>query len=113
MNSGPAHPETEGAREIHCSQGQADDHAPRSLAREEALILAGKAEGKPCEALIDGDGMVRRGKVSLQLAFSLWNSQRTVPAHIKAMRDSGLAARPKSERRGLVREDDLQWAGRL
>jgi len=101
---GPPHPEMAAAREI-IGQGKiridTREPAPRG-----GIIVAGQSENKPCEALIDGDGMVRKGR-----CVCSWHHKygvRNGPCrHIQALRDSvWVSDRPS----GDWYSDRLRWS---
>ena len=81
---GPPHPEADAARKI-IAQGsvvvETKQPGPRG-----GSIVAGKAENKPCEALVDGDGVIRKGR-----CLCGWHNRygiRNGPCrHIQALRD--------------------------
>ena len=81
---GPAHPEILGARELLVKNKLeilTNDAGPRG-----GRVVTAKAEGKPCEALIDSDGMVKKGKCvcSWHYKFGIRNGPCR---HIQAIRD--------------------------
>lgn len=82
---GPPHPELAGAREILQQkklQLGSSDSAPRG-----GLIIVGRAEGKPCEALVSGDGVVKKGKCVCGWHFK-YGIRNGPCRHIQALRDS-------------------------
>lgn len=104
---GPPHPETQAAQQI-LSRRQLKlttrEPGPRG-----GVIVAGNVEGKPCEALIDSDGMVRRGKClcSWHFRFGIRNGPCR---HIQAMRDLVWLSERTDDDHWYERR--LQWAGR-
>lgn len=102
---GPPHPETDAARKI-IAQGkvtiETNQPAPRG-----GFIASGKAENKPCEALINGDGVVGKGR-----CVCSWHYQygiRNGPCrHIQALRD--LIWMSKRSQGGDWYEDRLRWS---
>ncbi len=82
---GPPHPETEAGRRL-AARGvvkvETKTDAPRG-----GFILTGKAENQSCEVLIDGDGVVRKGKCRCSWHFKF--GVRNGPCrHLQALRDS-------------------------
>jgi hypothetical protein len=82
---GPPHPETEAGRAL-AARGlvkvETRHDAPRG-----GVILTGKVENQSCEVLIDGDGIVRKGKCRCGWHFKF--GVRNGPCrHLQAMRDS-------------------------
>ena len=57
---GPAHPELQAAESL-VRAGKAEVQEAMAGPRG-GIILTGSVEATPCEALIDGDGVIRRGK---------------------------------------------------
>jgi len=81
---GPPHPEFAGARQIlqqRKLQIGSRDPAPRG-----GFIVTGKAEGKPCEVLINGDGVVKKGKCVCSWHFT-YGIRNGPCRHIQALRD--------------------------
>ena len=81
---GPAHPEILGARELLIKNKLeilTSDAGPRG-----GWVVTAKVEGKPCEALIDSDGMVKKGKCvcSWHYKFGIRNGPCR---HIQVIRD--------------------------
>lgn len=103
----PPHPETLAARKI-ISQNKLQittrEPGPRG-----GVIVAGNAEGKPCEALIDGDGMVRRGKCLCSWHFR-YGIRNGPCRHIQAMRDLVWLSDRSDEDDWY--EKRMKWAGR-
>jgi hypothetical protein len=82
---GPPHPETEAARQLVARAAvkvETRHDAPRG-----GVIVTGKAENQSCEVLIDGDGIVRKGKCRCSWHFKF--GVRNGPCrHLQALRDS-------------------------
>ena len=89
---GPPHPETEAARQL-VSRGVVKI-ASRIDAPRGGQIIVGKAENQSCEVLIDGDGIVRKGKCRCSWHFR--SGVRNGPCrHLQALRDQ-VWSRPAS-----------------
>ncbi len=103
----PPHPEVRGAKSI-LAQNQMKIVTRESGPRG-GTILTGKSQGKSCEALIDADGMVRKGKCGCK-----WHYQfgiRNGPCrHIQAMRDAVWLGDAKESDDWYDRR--LRWSGR-
>ncbi len=82
---GPPHAEFVGARQLIRERlvvVESQDDAPRG-----GVVVVGKVEGKPCEAMINGDGMVRKGRCVCGWHFKF--GIRNGPCrHIQALRDT-------------------------
>jgi hypothetical protein len=104
---GPPHAETEAARALITKNKvkiNSSDEGPRG-----GWIVTAKAEGKPCEALINADGMVVKGKClcSWHFKFGIRNGPCR---HIQAVRD--LLFNNAANQSGDWYEKRLLWAGR-
>ena len=104
---GPAHPEILGARELLIKEKVkilTSDAGPRG-----GWVVTANVGGKPCEALIDGDGMVKKGKCvcSWHYKFGIRNGPCR---HIQAIRDQMFVGSTDSKQDWY--EKLLAWAGR-
>jgi len=81
---GPPHPELAGAREI--LQQRKLQLVSREPAPRGGTIIVGKADGKPCEALVSGDGVVKKGKCVCGWHFK-YGIRNGPCRHIQALRD--------------------------
>ncbi len=81
---GPPHPELAGARQI--LQQRKVQISRREEAPRGGSIVVGKAEGKPCEVLVNGDGIISKGKCvcGWHLKFGIRNGPCR---HLQALRD--------------------------
>ena len=81
---GPVHPEVEAGRLLAAKGAvkvETRIEAPRG-----GIIITGKAENQSCEVLIDGDGLVRKGKCRCNWHFKF--GVRNGPCrHLQALRD--------------------------
>lgn len=104
---GPPHPEVAGARKLILQrkvQVGTCEPAPRG-----GSIVVGKAEGKPCEALISGDGGVKKGKCVCGWHFKY--GVRNGPCrHIQALRDLVWTHDRASD--GNWFDQRLRWSGK-
>jgi hypothetical protein len=104
---GPPHPEVVGAGQLLAAgkvQIGTQEPGPRG-----GLIVAGKVENQNCEALINGDGIVRKGKCKCSWHFKF--GIRNGPCrHIQAMRDLVWLRERNSE--GDWYAERLRWAGK-
>lgn len=104
---GPPHPELLGARRIlqqRLLQLGSCEPAPRG-----GSIVAGKVEGKPCEVLFDGDGVVKKGKClcGWHLRFGIRNGPCR---HLQALRDFVWNGdKPAS---GNWYDERMRWSGK-
>ena len=82
---GPPHPELAGAQQLLCGgkvKVETRQEAPRG-----GSIVTGKVENQSCEVLIDGDGIIRKGKCRCSWHFKF--GVRNGPCrHLQALRDS-------------------------
>jgi hypothetical protein len=103
---GPPHQETLEAEALRV-------HNKVSIEREESsagrLILVAKVDNKPCEAMIDDDGIVRRGKCvcGWHLKFGIRNGPCR---HIQAVRDSIWLRRDSADADWYSAQ--MKWAGK-
>jgi len=82
---GPPHPEMAAARQIIIERKvivETRDAAPRG-----GIVVVGKAENKPCEAIVNGDGMVRKGRCVCGWHFK-YGIRNGPCRHIQALRDT-------------------------
>ena len=106
---GAEHPEILGAKKL-----MADASRIKILTRDEGprggWIITAKIEGKPCEALIDGDGLVRKGKCvcSWHYKFGIRNGPCR---HIQTIREHAFLGTTPDENQGWY-EKLLSWAGK-
>ena len=91
---GPPHPETEAGRQL-VARGVVKV-ASRIEAPRGGQIVVGKAENQSCEVLIDGDGIVRKGKCRCSWHFRF--GVRNGPCrHLQALRDQVWSGQLKTE----------------
>lgn len=103
---GPPHPETAAAQQLIAQRKvtiESREAAPRG-----GIVVVGKVDHKPCEAIINGDGVVRKGR-----CVCGWHYQfgiRNGPCrHIQAMRDLiWMSERPPGSD---WYADRLRWSG--
>lgn len=106
--TGGEHPELAAARELLAAR-KFKDLAKRDGPRG-GMIVTGTVEGKPCEALLDGDGLIRRGKC-LCGWFRKYGLRNGPCRHIQVLRDwlwLGQADGEQVDWYGRL----TQWAGR-
>jgi hypothetical protein len=104
---GPPHPEIIGAQEILAKRQVSI--GTREQTSRGMTVLAGKVAGKPCEAMVDGDGMIRKGKCvcSWHYKFGIRNG---ACRHIQALRDADNGGLTKTDGDWYLKL--LQRAGR-
>ncbi len=103
----PPHPEVVAARTI-LARNQLTISSRESGPRG-GTILMGKSEGKSCEALVDGDGMVRKGKCQCKWHYR-YGIRNGPCRHIQAMRDALWMGEQQQSDDWYDRR--LQWSGR-
>lgn len=81
---GPPHPERVGALQIRVRRLAAIESAQKGP--RGGVILVGKAENKPVEALIDDEGMIRKGKCFCSYHYK-YGIRNGPCRHIQALRD--------------------------
>lgn len=105
---GPPHPELAGARDLLTRRNFKeiqDRDGPRG-----GVIVTGQVEGKPCEALVDGDGMIRRGKC-LCGYFKKFSLRNGPCRHLQVLRDWLWLGQPEQAQTDWY-ENLARWAGR-
>jgi len=107
---GPPHPERLGALQILVRQQVQVSSAQRGP--RGGLILVGKTEGKPVEALIDDDGIIRQGKCLCGYFFK-YGIRNGPCRHLQALRDQHARTGDGAGTSTLSwYERTRQWAGR-
>ena len=76
-------------------------------------LVTGEADGKPCELVMDGDGVIRRGKCVCGW-FYKWGIRKGPCRHLLALRHAAQTWRQRGEEDSTASWFDRmrQWAGR-
>jgi hypothetical protein len=105
--TGPPHPEILAAESLR--QSRKVEIATEQPGPRGGLVLVGKVDTKPCEAMIDDDGIVKRGKCvcGWHMKYGIRNGPCR---HIQAMRDTVWLR--DNQKTSDWYQSQLRWAGK-